>query len=169
MCETYPTVLGVPAAVSDEMLGVVAQFRSKGRLPVREIYFPPSLSLPLPPSSLPPSSLPPSFPSSLPPSLPHCFSLPPSLPPSPSLPLPPSQTLSWLHPVTHASITRSSQPLVGAGRKRSKEDEEYLAAILKANKHSKKLFVMDARPKINAYANIVSMGGGGGGGGGREE
>ena len=42
-----------------------------------------------------------------------------------------SQVLSWLHPVTHASITRSSQPLVGAARKRSKEDEDYLAAILK--------------------------------------
>ena len=41
------------------------------------------------------------------------------------------QVLSWLHPVTHASITRSSQPLVGASRKRSKEDEDYLSAILK--------------------------------------
>lgn len=101
MCETYPTLLGVPAAVSDEGLIQASQFRSKGRLPV----------------------------------------------------------LSWLHPVTHASITRSSQPLVGAARKRSKEDEDYLAAILKANKHGKKLYVMDARPKINAYANIA-MGGG---------
>lgn len=89
--------------------------------------------------------------------------------------------MSWLHPVTHASITRSSQPLVGASRKRSKEDEDYLGAILKvrvfdcvictatvvsihtcfvcetqANKYGKKLYVMDARPKINAYANIVS-------------
>lgn len=40
--------------------------------------------------------------------------------------LPPSQALSWLHPVTHASITRSSQPLVGPGKKRSKEDEGYI-------------------------------------------
>ena len=27
---------------------------------------------------------------------------------------------------------------------------------LQANRHGKKLYVMDARPKINAYANIVS-------------
>ncbi|CAI8029271.1 Myotubularin-related protein 2 [Geodia barretti] len=101
MCETYPTILGVPASVNDETLVLASQFRSKGRMPV----------------------------------------------------------LSWLHPVTHASITRSSQPLVGASRKRSKEDEDYLSAILKANKYGKKLYVMDARPKINAYANIA-MGGG---------
>ena len=81
--------------------------------------------------------------------------------------------------MTHASISRSSQPLVGASRKRSKEDEDYLNAIFKvdtnivvcdivscvgeynlyclqANKHGKKLYVMDARPRINALANIVS-------------
>lgn len=34
MCETYPTLLGVPAAVSDEGLIQASQFRSKGRLPV---------------------------------------------------------------------------------------------------------------------------------------
>ena len=67
-----------------------------------------------------------------------------------------SQVLSWLHPVTHASITRSSQPLVGPSKKRSKEDEAYIQAIHKANKYSKKIFIMDARPRINAVANIVS-------------
>ena len=68
-----------------------------------------------------------------------------------------SQVLSWLHPVTHASITRSSQPLVGPSKKRSKEDEAYIQAIHKANKYSKKIFIMDARPRINAVANIVSQ------------
>ena len=31
-----------------------------------------------------------------------------------------------------------------------------VSSFLQANKHGKKLYVMDARPKINAYANIVS-------------
>lgn len=101
VCETYPPVLGVPMACSDDEIRTVAQFRSKGRLPV----------------------------------------------------------LSWLHPVTHASITRSSQPLVGPGHKRSKEDETYIQTIFKANKFGKKIFIVDARPKINAVANIA-MGGG---------
>ncbi len=34
LCETYPSVLGVPSAASDEDLKLVAQFRSKGRIPV---------------------------------------------------------------------------------------------------------------------------------------
>ena len=42
--------------------------------------------------------------------------------------------------------------------KRNREDEAYINAILKANKYSKKLFIFDARPKINAVANIVSGG-----------
>ena len=67
-----------------------------------------------------------------------------------------SQVLSWLHPVTHASITRCSQPLVGTRGKRSLEDEAYIQAILKANDKSNKLYIMDARPKMNAMANIVS-------------
>ena len=35
MCETYPPIMGVPAAVSDEGLVLASQFRSKGRMPVR--------------------------------------------------------------------------------------------------------------------------------------
>ena len=34
MCETYPTILGVPASVNDETLVLASQFRSKGRMPV---------------------------------------------------------------------------------------------------------------------------------------
>ena len=40
--------------------------------------------------------------------------------------------------------------------KRSKEDEQYVQCILKANAKSNKLYVMDARPKMNAIANVVS-------------
>ena len=63
--------------------------------------------------------------------------------------------LSWLHPITHASITRCSQPLVGPHSKRSHEDESYAQIIYKANT-AKSLHIMDARPKINAVANLVS-------------
>lgn len=66
--------------------------------------------------------------------------------------------LSWLHPVTHASITRCSQPLIGPQGKKCQEDEALFEAILKTN-NAKKLYIMDARPKINAVAN-VTMGGG---------
>ena len=34
LCETYAPILGVPLAVSDDDLRAVAQFRSKGRIPV---------------------------------------------------------------------------------------------------------------------------------------
>ena len=68
-----------------------------------------------------------------------------------------SQVLSWLHPVTHASITRCSQPLVGTMNRRSKEDEQYMQEILKANDKSNKLYILDARPKINAMTNVVCI------------
>ena len=38
------------------------------------------------------------------------------------------------------------------------KDEEYIQAIHEANKYSKKIFVVGARPRINAVANIVSHG-----------
>ena len=75
----------------------------------------------------------------------------------PSLPFFLSQVLSWLHPVTHASITRCSQPLVGTMNRRSKEDEQYMQEILKANDKSNKLYILDARPKINAMTNVVCI------------
>lgn len=40
--------------------------------------------------------------------------------------------------------------------KRSKEDEQYVQEILKANDKSNKLYILDARPKMNALANVVS-------------
>ena len=43
--------------------------------------------------------------------------------------------------------------------KRNDNDEKYIQAIIQANKHSNKLYIVDARPKINAIAN-VAMGGG---------
>ena len=54
LSDTYPSVLGVPAAATDDFLRDVAVFRSRGRIPV----------------------------------------------------------LSWIHPISQATITRSSQPQV---------------------------------------------------------
>ncbi|XP_072170820.1 phosphatidylinositol-3,5-bisphosphate 3-phosphatase MTMR2-like [Diadema setosum] len=68
-------------------------------------------------------------------------------------------TLSWLHPQSQATITRCSQPLVGVGGKRSKEDEKYIQMILDANAQSHKLVIMDARPTVNAVANKAKGGG----------
>lgn len=68
--------------------------------------------------------------------------------------------LSWLHPTNSASITRCSQPNNGVGGiKRNKDDEKYIQAILHANPQWHKLYIMDARPKINAVANQAKGGG----------
>ena len=89
ICDSYPTVLAVPAQATDDDLRAVAAFRSRGRIPV----------------------------------------------------------LSWIHPESQATITRCSQPLVGVGGKRSREDERYIQLIMDANAQSHKLFIMDARPR----------------------
>ncbi len=65
------------------------------------------------------------------------------------------QVLSWMHPESLATITRCSQPLVGVAGKRSKDDERYVQMIMDANAQSHKLYIMDARPSVNAVANKV--------------
>ncbi|XP_070552513.1 phosphatidylinositol-3,5-bisphosphate 3-phosphatase MTMR2-like isoform X2 [Ptychodera flava] len=67
--------------------------------------------------------------------------------------------LSWIHPESQATITRCSQPMVGVGGKRSKDDEKYIQHILDANAQSHKLVIMDARPSVNAMANKAKGGG----------
>ncbi|XP_037089137.1 myotubularin-related protein 2-like [Pollicipes pollicipes] len=67
--------------------------------------------------------------------------------------------LSWIHPESQATITRCSQPLVGVSGKRSREDEAYLQTIIDANAQSHKLYIMDARPSVNAVANKAKGGG----------
>jgi len=96
LCNTYPSVLGVPAKINDNTLEDVAKFRTRGRFPA----------------------------------------------------------LSWLHPTTKASITRSSQPKVGPWR-RNEQDEAMIEAIRIANPDNlqAKLYIVDARPKVNAVAN----------------
>ena len=65
------------------------------------------------------------------------------------------QILSWIHPESQATITRCAQPLVGVSGKRNRDDERYIQMIMDANAQSHKLFIMDARPNVNAVANKV--------------
>ncbi|XP_076066338.1 phosphatidylinositol-3-phosphate phosphatase isoform X2 [Oratosquilla oratoria] len=67
--------------------------------------------------------------------------------------------LSWIHPESQATITRCSQPLVGVGGKRCRDDEVYIQHIMDANAQSHKIFIMDARPNVNAVANKAKGGG----------
>lgn len=67
--------------------------------------------------------------------------------------------LSWLHPETQASIIRCSQPLIGIGNKRCRQDENYIQMIMDANAQSHKIHIMDARPISNAIANKARGGG----------
>ena len=101
LADTYPKILAVPKAMSDDDLKEVAKFRSRARIPV----------------------------------------------------------LSWMHPDSQATITRCSQPLVGVSGKRSAADEKMVNQIMDANAESHRIFIMDARPKANAVANIVNGGG----------
>ncbi|XP_041359915.1 myotubularin-related protein 2-like [Gigantopelta aegis] len=101
LCDTYPPILGLPVAATEEEIRSVASFRTKNRLPV----------------------------------------------------------LSWIHPESQATIMRSSQPMVGVAGKRNKDDEHYLQLIMDANAQSHKLFIMDARPSVNAVANKARGGG----------
>ncbi|KAL6063106.1 Myotubularin-related protein 2, variant 3 [Balamuthia mandrillaris] len=61
--------------------------------------------------------------------------------------------LSWIHPSNSATITRSSQPLVGMKNHRSKADEKLIRNIATSNSTSRSLCILDARPKVNAAAN----------------
>lgn len=72
--------------------------------------------------------------------------------------------VSWLkydNRKNHAALLRSSQPLVGITQKRSDKDENYLYNIYKLNTINSldKLYIMDARPLVNAVANRTTGGG----------
>uniref|UniRef100_UPI003590247E myotubularin-related protein 2-like isoform X2 n=1 Tax=Myxine glutinosa TaxID=7769 RepID=UPI003590247E len=68
--------------------------------------------------------------------------------------------LSWLHPGNLASLARCSQPQVGVGGKRNRDDEQYLRLILDANPNQNRcLVIYDARPGVNAIANKAKGGG----------
>jgi len=69
--------------------------------------------------------------------------------------------LVWHNPETTASITRSSQPMVGMTFKTCADDKEFVQMIWAANKNceSRHLKIFDARPNTNAQANRLRGGG----------
>ncbi|KAF0382073.1 phosphatases II [Gigaspora margarita] len=73
--------------------------------------------------------------------------------------------LSYLHWHNKASITRSSQPMVGLKQNRSIQDEKLIEAIFRSNiktlseRGSQSNLIIDARPTANAMVN-VAMGAG---------
>ena len=67
--------------------------------------------------------------------------------------------LSWLHPESLASITRCSQPMVGLAGKTCHADEKLIQNIMDANAQSHRIYIYDARPKVNAVANMAKGGG----------
>ncbi|WWC85439.1 uncharacterized protein L201_000302 [Kwoniella dendrophila CBS 6074] len=79
--------------------------------------------------------------------------------------------LSYLHWANNASITRSSQPMVGLKNSRSAQDERLVECIFTTHHYSETTFsspvygatstnlIIDARPTTNAMAN-VAMGAG---------
>lgn len=67
--------------------------------------------------------------------------------------------LSWINPTSQVSLCRCAQPLVSMTNNRSVIDEKYIQTIMDTNAQSHKIHIMDARPKVNAMANIVNGGG----------
>ena len=102
LSDTYPAILAVPAAATEEDIRSAAAFRSRGRIPI----------------------------------------------------------LSWIHPHSQAAIVRCAQPLVGVSGRKSSSDEKYLQMIMDANAGCPhKIYIMDARPQVNAIANKARGGG----------
>jgi hypothetical protein len=66
--------------------------------------------------------------------------------------------LTFVHPVTKASISRCSQPMVGISNHRNAEDENLLEQYRLVSGDPKKasklpIVIIDARPKVNAQVN----------------
>ncbi len=72
--------------------------------------------------------------------------------------------VSWLkydNRKNNVALLRSSQPLIGLTQRRSEKDENYLLKVCKLNtiNTQDKLYIMDARPQVNAIANRANGGG----------
>lgn len=72
--------------------------------------------------------------------------------------------VSWLkydNRKNNVALLRSSQPMTGLMQKRSEKDEYYLQTVYTLNQSNSgdKLYILDARPSANAYANRATGGG----------
>lgn len=75
----------------------------------------------------------------------------------------------WVDPTGYRALARSAQPLSGIGRSRNQKDEEILLEMERlasvapdrgvGNPERHNLIVADARPKVNAMANLAKGGG----------
>lgn len=61
--------------------------------------------------------------------------------------------LTWIHPSNTSSLWRCSQPKVGLNSSRCLEDEKMLKTLSRINSSNRIVWIVDARPKLNAYGN----------------
>jgi hypothetical protein len=101
LCDSYPSIVVIPNNFNDDMLPVVAAFRTRNRLPV----------------------------------------------------------IVWKHPTNDSILVRCSQPMPGITKKRNKQDEEFINVLTSKCKSKRALYILDARPKVNAQANVLVGGG----------
>lgn len=62
--------------------------------------------------------------------------------------------LTWADTKSNCCLARSSQPCTGIRGSRSKEDENFIEAFT-LNSKTKKIYIIDCRPKTNAIANTL--------------
>jgi len=68
--------------------------------------------------------------------------------------------LSWKSSTNNVALFRCSQPKVAMASNRSRADEHLIQSIAEANNiQNSVLYIMDARPKLNARANKIKGGG----------
>lgn len=63
--------------------------------------------------------------------------------------------LTWMHPHKPITISRCSQPGVGLSLSKCPEDQELLEMIRRTNPLNQTLYIIDARPRINAVGNAI--------------
>eukprot|EP01127_Copromyxa_protea_P001965 TRINITY_DN11865_c0_g1_i1.p1 TRINITY_DN11865_c0_g1~~TRINITY_DN11865_c0_g1_i1.p1 ORF type:complete len:584 (-),score=49.41 TRINITY_DN11865_c0_g1_i1:28-1545(-) len=69
--------------------------------------------------------------------------------------------LCWMHASKPITITRCAQPSVGLTLTESTADRELVESIRASNPLSETLYVIDARPKVNAIGNVIGPSQGG--------
>lgn len=68
--------------------------------------------------------------------------------------------MTWKHPQSCATLSRSSQPLVGLSIQTCAEDKKLINLIRATNPYGENLYIIDARPKANAIGNQLVQGAG---------
>lgn len=133
VCDSYPAVWAVPAAATDDDIRAVAAFRSRARIPVLSWIHPESQA-----------------------SICRWVWVVSHSWHSHVMIFPKCGSSIIIHKICLKFdfiayillvLYSCSQPLVGVGGKRCREDERYIQLIMDANAQSHKLYIMDARPR----------------------